>query len=87
MKLISYVLFSVILTVCAISSAKTQDMNAAISAATPQEKNDLFKLMTQITMVPTKETQNGKPLFKITKIAKGSFWERMGWKVGDFVSQ
>ena len=48
MKLISYVLFSVILTVCAISSAKTQDMNAAISAATPQEKNDLFKLMTQI---------------------------------------
>lgn len=82
-----FFLFSLILVVSSISLAKIQDMNATLRSATSEEKSDLAKLLTQITMVPTKEKQNGKVLFKVTKVEKGSMWEKLGWKVGDLVVQ
>lgn len=87
MKSVSCILFSVILGFGPFSLAKTHDMNSTLSSATNEEKNDLAKLLAQVTMVPTKEKQNGKMLFKVTKVEKDSMWERMGWKVGDLVVQ
>lgn len=87
MKSISCILFSVILGFSIFSLAKTQDMNSTLASTTNEEKNDLAKLLTQVNMVPTKEKQNGKMLFKVTKVEKGSMWERLGWKVGDLVIQ
>ena len=87
MKLILNILFLAILGFCSITLAKVQDMNATLASATNEEKSDLAKLLNQVTMVPTKEKQNGKALFKVTKVEKGSMWERLGWKVGDLVIQ
>ena len=82
MKLISYILFSMVLAVCSASFAKVQDLKTALAFA---KNEDLGKLLAQVTLVPTKEKQKGKMLFKVTKIEKGSTWERLGWKVGDLV--
>ncbi len=87
MKNICYILFSMLVGFCSISSAKNHDMNTTLSQATNKEKSDLSKLLTQVTIVATKEKQNGKMLFKVTKVEKGSMWERLGWKVGDLVTQ
>ena len=67
--------------------AKVQDMNAMLTSATSEEKNDLAKLLMQVTLVPTGKKQGGKTLFKVTKVEKGSMWERQGLKVGDFALQ
>jgi hypothetical protein len=87
MKLFGYLVFSGIVICSSISIAKVQNLNVALAAASAEEKSDLAKLLKQVTMVPTQEKKDGKTLFKVTKIEKGSIWERLGWKVGDVVSQ
>ncbi len=87
MKSISCCLFSLILAFSSLSVAKIQDLNESLSKATKDDTSNLGKLLTQVTMIPTKEKHNGKMLFKITKIEKDSLWERVGWKVGDLVAQ
>lgn len=87
MKLVYCLLFSLVFIFSSVSMAKVQDMNAMLKSATAEEQSDLAKLLMQVTLVPTGKKQSGKTLFKVTKVEKGSMWERQGLKAGDLVLQ
>ena len=87
MKLAYFFLFSFLFSFASGSMAKVQDMNAMLSFATVEEKSDLAKLLMQVSFVPTGRKQDGKNIFNVTKVKKGSMWERYGLKVGDQVLQ
>lgn len=82
MKLSYNLLLVFILSFSSISMAKTVDMNSLLASATSEEKNNLPNLLSQITLVPTKEKQAGKTLLKVKKVETGSFWEKQGVKLG-----
>lgn len=87
MKLLLRTFTFALILLGSVSFAGTHDLNATLAKASAEEKSDLTKLLQQISMVPSKDPQTGKSIFKVTKVEKGSFWEKQGYKVGDLVSQ
>ncbi len=79
--------FSFLLFVGLSANAETKDLKKIITKATAVESEDLGRLLNQVTLVPAKDPQTGKTVFKVTKIEKGSVYEREGLKVGDLVTQ
>jgi len=67
--------------------AEMKSVNAIMKKANAEEQKDLSKLLSQITLAPTKDPTSGKPVFKVIQITKGSIYEREGLKVGDLVLQ
>lgn len=60
---------------------------AAIVNQAPSDEKSNPKLLEQINLIPTTDPQTNKRVFKISRIQKGSLFERAGLKVGDLVSQ
>ena len=68
------------------ANAEIKNWDAIIAKATPQEKNDLGKVIQQIRMIPVKDPQSGKSVYKVMAVEKGSVFDREGIRVGDLVS-
>ena len=64
--------------------AQHKDINAIIKA---EAKNgaDLTELLKDITLVSAKGSKSSKGLMKVSKVAKGSVYEKYGVKKGDLV--
>lgn len=68
------------------AQAEIKSLDAILAKATPQETNDLGRLLQQIRIVPAKDPATGKSVFKVMAVEKGSVYEREGVRVGDFLS-
>jgi hypothetical protein len=69
------------------TSQEVKNLNEIISKNDLSAKTDLSTLLSQLTLKPIKNPKTGKSLFQVTKIDKGSVWEKSGLKVGDLVTQ
>ncbi len=76
-----------ILLLSSTAFAEIRDLNTMMKKASSEETKDLIGLLSSVSLSPTKNKNNGKLVFKVTKIEKGSFWEKQGLKVGDLVTQ
>ena len=73
---------------------EAKSLDEIMAQANEQEKNNLGQLLTQVRVVPAKDSSGnvileqgtGKPLFKVLAIEKGSVYDREGLRVGDLVS-
>ncbi len=77
----SFLLFS------AASLAKIRNLNLVMAKATPEETANLTNLLKQVTLTPIKDPNTGRPMLKVSKVQKGSFWEKQGLKEGDLLSE
>jgi hypothetical protein len=66
---------------------KVKYLNDVVSHATRSDFKDISKLMGQMpTMVPShKEPTTGVQIFKVTRVSKGSLFEKAGYRIGDLV--
>ena len=78
-------LFLAITFALSISSfGKYTNINTIIKAEAKNGVN-LTDLLKDITLIATKGLQNEKGLMKVSKVAKGSVYEKYGVKAGDLV--
>lgn len=68
------------------AQAEVKNWDGLIAGATAEEKNNLGKLIQQIRMVPAKDPQSGKSVFKVVAVEKGSVFDRQGVRAGDLIS-
>lgn len=68
------------------ANAAVRDWESLISKATPEEQSDPGKILRQIRIVPAKDPNTGKVLFKVVAVEKGSVFDREGVQVGDLLS-
>lgn len=87
MKKFFHVLFVVFSLYAAVALGEVKSLKTLVNKATEEEKKDLVKLLDQISLKPKKDPKTGKMVFEVTKIQKGSVFEREGLKLGDLVSQ
>jgi len=78
-------LFSSFMIFGVFAYAEVKDLNVVIAKGTPVEAKDLGKLLGQILLVPAKIQRSNQSVFKVTKVEKGSVFEREGIRVGDLV--
>lgn len=67
--------------------AKIRNLNSVMAKATPEETANLTNLLKQVTLIPIKDPDTGRPMLKVSKVQKGSFWEKQGLKEGDLLSE
>ncbi len=80
-------LFAGILLFSSLSFAKIRNLNSVMAKASPEETADLAKLLKQVTLIPVKDPNTGRPMLKVSKVQKGSFWDKQGLKEGDLLSE
>ncbi len=83
-----YLFFITVFSLIGFSSfarAEVKDLGPIMKKASATES--LSNLLEQISLAPAKDPKTGKNVFKVTKIKKGSVYEREGIKVGDLVTQ
>lgn len=73
--------------VCNVTIRELKNLNDIISKNDLSAQTDLSTLLAQITLKPARDPKTGKSLFQVTKIEKGSAWEKSGLKVGDLVTK
>lgn len=65
--------------------AEVISLKQIIKNAPASETKNLTKLLKDISFRPAKNAQ-GKKVYKVTKVAAGSIYEKAGVKIGDLVS-
>jgi len=83
MKNLSLVLF--IFSMAISSQAAVKNLSDSLAQATNAEKNNLGRLLTDISLAPAVDPQTGKNVHQVASVAPGSVYERTGIKVGDLV--
>ena len=81
LMLASFLLFS------SAAFAKIRNLNSVMAKATPEETANLTNLLKQVTLTPIKDPHTGRPMLKVSKVQKDSFWEKQGLKEGDLLSE
>lgn len=76
-----------LLFVGSMAFADMKSVSVVMKKASAEDQKDLAKLLSQITLVPTKDAKTGKTIFRVTQVAEGSVYAREGIKVGDLVLQ
>lgn len=66
---------------------EVKNLNDIISKKDLAAQTNLSALLAQIKLKQVKDPKTGKSLFQVTKIEKGSVWEKSGLKVGELVKQ
>ena len=74
-----------VVALATVAHAGVRNWDEILAKATPQEKQDLGKILQQIRMIPVKDPATGKTVYKVVKVEKDSVFEREGIKAGDLI--
>lgn len=67
-----------------LAFAETYTMNAVMEKATEKERSDLPGLLKAARMKPETDPKTGKAMMKVVSVEKGSVYDRLGVKPGDY---